>query len=212
MKKHTLRILAVSLLATLVMASCSLVNQMASVANLVNCKYALNNVSDLYVAGVSVKNVTNGNITASDVLKLTAALASKKVPLTMSVNVDVSNPTETAASLTAMDWVCEIDGMQLATGTSNKAFNIAPNKTTTVALPVTADVYSVFSSKGIESLKNFVTGFKSDGTNDKIAIGIRPMLKMGEMNIPTPGYINVVGKCTTVSATNASNGGSSKKN
>lgn len=209
MKKRSLRILFAVALLSLGFTSCEVLNQIAGMANLVNCKYALNNVTDVCVAGVSVKNVSNGNITASDLLKLTAALSQKKVPITMNVNVDVTNPTANSASLTAMDWVCEIDGLQLATGTSTRAYTITPNATTKVSLPVAADAYSLFSSLEQDALKNFISSFKSNGTNDKLAIAIRPSVKVGEVSIPSPGYINIVGKCKTINSDNASSSSSS---
>jgi len=211
MKKRLLKLFVAAALLSFSFSSCEVLNQLMGVANLANCSYDLKNVSNVYVAGVSVNSITNGNITASDVLKLSSALLAKKVPITMSVNVNVNNPTAQSAQLTAMDWIAEIDGTQFATGTSTQAFTINPNSSAIVSLPVSADIYTIFSKNGIESLKNFVTSFGKDGNSSKIGIKIKPSVNVGGVNFPSPQYIDIsktTGTNNTTSGTsNTTNGG-----
>lgn len=188
-------------------------DQAASLANLVNCEYSLKNVSDLQIAGVNVKNITNGNITASDVLKLTSALVSKKVPMDMNVNIDIKNPTERSAALTTMDWILDIDESQFAQGTSSKSYTINKKTTTTVPLGVNTDLYSMFSKEGINSLKNFVSSFKNDGTSSKVGLRIKPSLNVGNYVVPMPNYIKVekkTGSSTSNNNTSSSNNGKTR--
>ena len=166
-------------------------DQVAGLANLANCEYSLKNVTGLTIGGVNVKKITNGNITAADVLNLTNALLSKKVPMAMNVNIDVKNPTDKNAAMTAMDWILDIDGSQFAQGNSTKNYTITKMKTTTVPLGVNTDLYSMFSKDGLGSLKNFVSSFKSDGTSSKVGLRIKPSLNVGGMQVPMPNYIKV---------------------
>lgn len=178
-----------------IVSSCSmlssLADQAASLANLANCEYNLKNINNLTVAGVNVKKLTNGNISASDVLKLTSALVSKAVPMAMDVNIDIKNPTDRNAALTAMDWILDIDGSQFAQGKSSKGYTVTKQATTTVPLGVNTDLYSMFSKDGISSLKNFVSSFKSDGTSSKVGLRIKPLLSVGSYTVPMPNYIKV---------------------
>ncbi len=194
MKKRFVHIfLVVACCSTL--ASCSLLSslgqQISEIANLTNCKYSLKDVTGLTIGGVNVKNITNGKITAADVINLTSALVSKKIPMAMNVNIDVDNPTEKNAALTAMDWILDIDGSQFAQGNSKKNYTITKKKTTTVPLGVNTDLYSMFSKDGINSLKNFVSSFKNDGTSSKVGLRIKPSLKVGNSQVPMPNYIKV---------------------
>ena len=213
MKKDFLRLfLAVALLSAS-LTSCEILtgilSDLSSVANLANCTYDLKNVSNVYIAGVNVKNACNGNITATDVVKLSAALLSKKVPLSMDVNVNVTNPTTQQASLTAMDWICEIDGTQFANGNSNKTYNITPNNTTAVPLSVNADIYSMFSKDGIESLKKFVNSFSNDGTSSKVASKIKPSVNVAGTVVQSPKYITLEKKTGSTSNNNSGSGSTS---
>lgn len=206
MKKNLLKLFIGLAVVSMMATSCSVLNQLMGVANLVNCSYNLKDVQNVYVAGVNVKDVTNGNISAADVMKLSAALLQKNVPLTMDVNVNVTNPTTSSAALTTMDWICEIDGKQFANGTSNKTYTINPNATTTVPLAVSTDIYSMFSKDGINALKNFVGSFQNDGTNSKVAIKIKPSVNVGGVLIPTPNYINLEKKTGSSNNNNNSKG------
>ncbi len=177
------------------MSACTLLqslgDQVAGIANLANCEYSLKNVSGLTIAGINVKALTNGNITAGDVLNLTNALLSKQVPMAMNVNIDIKNPTQQNAALTAMDWILDIDNSQFAQGNSSKNYTITKMKTTTVPLGVNTDLYSMFSKDGLNSLKNFVSSFKSDGTSSKVGLRIKPSLNVGGVQVPMPNYIKV---------------------
>ena len=194
MKKRLIRIFAVVALC-LTLSGCDVLNsildQASGLANLANCEYNLKNVSNLNIAGVNVKSLTNGNITAADVLKLSSALLSKQVPMSMDVNIDIKNPTERNASLTAMDWILDIDGGQFAQGNSAKSYTVTKMSTTTVPLGVNTDLYSMFSKDGINSLKNFVGSFRSDGTSSKVGLRIKPSLSVGSYTVPMPNYIKV---------------------
>ncbi|MBO7576567.1 MAG: LEA type 2 family protein [Bacteroidales bacterium] len=187
--------LAIVLAGSLVFASCDLftqlTSQVSSIANLVNCEFNLKNVNNVSVAGVNVKNLTSGNLSATDVVKLVAAYQSKQVPLSMDMNINIKNPTEHKASLTAMDWILAIDGTDVANGASNRTYTINSKKTTTVPLGVSTDLGQLFSKKGVDALKNFASSFTNDGTSSKIGLRIRPSMTVGTSQVPFPNYIKL---------------------
>lgn len=192
MKKITLTLV---MAGSILLSSCDVFNQLASqftsVANLANCEFALKNVSNVSVAGVNVKNLTQGNLSATDIVKLVAAYQSKQVPLSLDVNVDVTNPTTTQAAMTALDWILAIDGTDMANGVSNKNYTIRPSATTTVPLPVSTDLGQLFSQKGLDALKNFASSFTSEGVSSKVGLRVRPSLSVGTTQVPFPNYITL---------------------
>lgn len=204
MKKITL---ALVLAGSILLSSCDILTQVASqfssVANLANCEFALKNVSNVSVAGVNVKNLTNGNLSATDIVKLVAAYQSKQVPLNLDVNVNVKNPTTTQAAMTALDWILAIDGSDMANGVSSKNYTIKPSTTTTVQLPVSTDLGKLFSQKGLDALKNFASSFTSEGISSKVGLRVRPSLSVGTTQVPFPNYITLEKKTGTSSTTNS---------
>ena len=198
MKKITL---ALVMAGSILLSSCDVLNQLASqfssVANLANCDFALKNVSNVSVAGVNVKNLTQGNLSATDIVKLVAAYQSKQVPLNLDVNVDVTNPTKTQAAMTALDWILAIDGTDMANGVSSKNYTIRPSATTTVPLPVSTDLGQLFSQKGLDALKTFASSFTSEGVSSKVGLRVRPSLSVGSTQVPFPNYIKLEKKTGT---------------
>lgn len=208
-------ILSVTLSMCVLFSSCdilsSIADQLSGVANLANCEYTLKDVSNVSIAGVNLKNITNGNIKAGDVIMLAAALKNKQVPLNMNVNINVKNPTAQQALLTAMDWILDIDGTQFANGNNTTSYNVNANSTTVIPLAVSTDVYTFFSQGGIESLKNFVSSFSNDGTSSKVSLRIKPSISVGTLNIPAPNYIKLektTGGSNSGNTTNNNNGNS----
>ncbi|MBR1850040.1 MAG: hypothetical protein IJ789_01560 [Bacteroidales bacterium] len=182
----------------------SVLNQFASVANLANCKFDLQSVSSVNVAGVNLKNITNGNITAADVIKLASAIQTKQIPLGMNVNIGVENPTQQTAALTAMDWILEVDKTQMANGVSNKSYTINPGKSNTIPLGVNADLYSLFSKDGLDALKNFASSFTSEGISSQVGLKIKPSLNVGEVQVAFPNYIALQKTTGSSSSTSSS--------
>lgn len=184
-----------SLSLCLMLTSCSILSgvaeQIKGIANLANCEYSLNNVSNVSVAGVDVKKVAGGQIGVADVAKLAASIMQKQIPLAMDFNVGIKNPTQTNALLNTMDWMVNVQNTQLAQGTTTKSYTVGAGRTSTVPLNVATDMYRIFSKDGIESLKGFASSFKSDGTSSKVGIKVRPTLKVGDYALKTPNYITI---------------------
>ena len=107
------------------------------------------------------------------------------------MNINIKNPTEHKASLTAMDWILAIDGTDVANGASNRTYTINSKKTTTVPLGVSTDLGQLFSKKGVDALKNFASSFTNDGTSSKIGLRIRPSMTVGTSQVPFPNYIKL---------------------
>ena len=192
--KRTL--VAVIVAGSLLCGSCTfldnLANNLSSIANLANCEYTLKDVSNVSVAGVNVKNVTSGNISATDVVKLVSAITTKSVPLALNVNINVKNPTTRSALLTMMDWALDIAKTEFATGVTNQNYNIGASTTTTVPLGVSTDLYRLFSSDGLESLKTFASSFNSQGTSSQLGLRIRPSVSVAGQTIKSPSYIQIM--------------------
>ena len=176
-------------------SSCDVINDLVgqanSLANLKNCEFNLKNVDNVSIAGINVKDLTQGKLTAADGVKLLAAYQSKKVPLAMNVNMNVKNPTTQQASLSVLDWILAIDGTDIASGTSDKKYSINPSTTTTIPLAVNTDLGDLFSKKGLDALKALASSFTNDGTSSKVGLKVKPSLSVGSTLIPFPSYITL---------------------
>ena len=140
-------------------------------------------------------------------VKLVAAYQSKQVPLAMNVNVNIKNPTETEAAMTAMDWILAIDGKDMANGVNSKSYTIKPSTTTTVPLGVNTDLGQLFSKEGLESLKNFASSFNNEGISSKVGLRVKPSMNVGTQVIQFPNYIKLEKKTGSSSNATPTTGG-----
>ena len=183
--KKFIGILAVSFL----FASCDIWSQIEQTAALQNCKFSLKNVQDVAIAGVKIKNIKN--LSASDIVKLTTAIASKKIPLDLNVNVGIQNPSQQKAAINGFDWICAIDGKDFVSGAVDNKYSIPANSTITMPLAINTDIYSLFSSGNIETLKKFINSFSDDATSSRVAVKIKPSVYIGEQKMQFPNFITL---------------------
>ena len=176
----------------LICVSCDVMNQVAETANLVRkCKFSLENVQNVTLAGINLKNINTSSLTATNVAKLGAALLTKNLPLDMTVNVGIQNPTTKPASLNAMDWKVAIDNVDMASGSTNKKVSVPSKSKTAMPLSFNINTYDVFSKDGISAVKNFVSSFsQKDATSSRVAIKVNPTVAIGSQSLKL-GYMTL---------------------
>ena len=176
----------------LICVSCDVMNQVAETANLVRkCKFSLDNVQNVTLAGINLKNINTSSLTATNVAKLGAALLTKNLPLNMTVNVGIQNPTTKPASLNAMDWKVAIDNVDMASGSTNKKVSVPSKSKTAMPLSFNINTYDVFSKDGISAVKNFVSSFsQKDATSSRVAIKVNPTVAIGSQSLKL-GYMTL---------------------
>lgn len=173
--------------------------QMAELEALTKCEFNLDNITNVSIAGIKISDLKNGNIGIMDGLKLSNALLNKQIPINMDVNIDITNPSIKTASMNVMDWICEINGTPLVSGTNNEKYVINANSTSKVPLNVTTDIYSLFSETGVDALKTFVKTFTDENAESKVTIKVKPSLAIGATTYQYPDYFKIEKKITASS-------------
>ena len=185
------RILALAIVCLISVSCSSVLQQVQETAALKNCKFSLNSVQKISVAGINIKTLGTSDLTAANVAKLSAAILTKNIPLDMTMQVGIKNPSAKSASLNTMDWKLEIDDMELANGTTTQKVTIPASSKASFPLAVNVNTYKVFSKDGISSLKNFVKSFsKSEGTSSRMAVKVNPTVTVGTKNVKL-GYMTL---------------------
>ena len=185
------KILAFLFVCTLCV-SCDVLNQVSQTYNLVRkCKFSLDNVQNVTLAGINLKNINTSSLTAANLTKLGAALLTKNIPLAMTVNVGIQNPTAKPASLNAMDWKVAIDDLELATGSTTKKVSVPSKSKSSMPLSFNINTYDLFSKDGVTAIKNFVSSFsQKDATSSRVAIKVNPTVAIGSQSVKL-GYMTL---------------------
>ena len=168
-------------------------NQAAQVMNLKNCTFDVTGVNNINMLGIDLsKGMDQSNLNAAQLIKVTNSLMNKKLPVTFNVNLDVNNPNSIAAALGKMDYIIALNNKEVISSTFTNGFNIAPNSKGQVAIPISTDLFQVFSGETADAILNLafkLAGAKSDPVN--LGVKVKPYIKINNQSLAYPDYITI---------------------
>ena len=187
--KKTLIILFVAL----GLSSCDLLTQVAQMANFANCTFDFKNVDHIQMLGINLgKGMSKNDLNATQLLNLANALMKKELPVSFNVNIDVDNPNSIAASMTKMDYIVSLNGKQVISTTMNNSVNVPANSNKTVTIPITTDLFQLFSGESAEAILNLafkLAGASSDPVN--LGLQVKPYITINNQQLAYPNYITI---------------------
>ena len=168
-------------------------NQAAQMANLKNCTFDVNGLDKINMLGINLtRGMTLSDLTATQVINVTNSLMNKKLPVTFNVNLDVNNPNSIAASLGKMDYIIALNGKEVISSTFSNGFSIGPNSKGQIAIPISTDLFQLFSSETKDAVLNLafkLAGAKSDPVN--LGVKVKPYIKINNQSLAYPDYITI---------------------
>ena len=187
--KKTLIILFV----TMGLASCDILTQVAQMANFANCKFNFDSVDQIEMLGVNLsKGMSKSDLNASQLLTLANAIMSKKLPVTFNVNVGVNNPNTIPAAMSKMDYIVSLNGKEVISTTLNKSVNIGANSSSVVSIPITTDLFQLFSGESADAIVNLafkLAGASSDPVN--VGLKVKPYITINNQQLAYPDFISM---------------------
>lgn len=187
--KKTLIILFV----TMGLASCDVLTQVAQMANFANCTFNFNNINQIQMLGMNLsKGMTKENLNVTQLLSLTNAIMSRSLPVSFNVNVNVSNPNSIAASMTKMDYILTLNGKQVVSTTMNQGVSVPANSSNVVSIPVTTDLFQLFSGESADAIVNLA--FKLAGANSNpvnVGLKVKPYISINGQQLAYPDYLTM---------------------
>ena len=187
--KKTLIILFV----TMGLASCDVLNQVAQMANLVNCTFDFNSVNQIPMLGINLsKGMSKTDLNATQLLSLADAIMRKQLPVSFNVNVDVKNPNSIAAAMTKMDYILTLNGKQVVSTTMNNGINVPANSSSVVSIPITTDLFQLFSGESADAIVNLafkLAGASSNPVN--VGLKVKPYISINGQQLAYPDFISM---------------------
>ena len=187
--KKTLIILFV----TMGLASCDVLNQVAQMANLVNCTFDFNSVNQIQMLGINLsKGMSKTDLNATQLLSLAYAIMRKQLPLTFNVNVYVNNPHSIAAPIPTIDYILTLNGKQVVSTTMNNGINVPANSSSVVSIPITTDLFQLFSGESADAIVNLafkLAGASSNPVN--VGLKVKPYINIGNQQLAYPDFISM---------------------
>jgi hypothetical protein len=162
-------------------------------ANFANCKFNFDSVNNIQMLGVNLsKGMSKSDLNAAQLLSLTNAIMSKKLPVTFDVNVGVNNPNTIPASMTKMDYVVSLNGKEVISTTLNKSISVGANSNSVVSIPITTDLFQLFSGESADAILNLafkLAGASSDPVN--VGLKVKPYVSINGQQLAYPDFISM---------------------
>jgi len=181
----------VLMIVSMVMLSgCDLTKGLASMYNMTNCEYKYKSISNLSVGNM---NLSNG----ISVLQIPQALAilsgaSSSIPLSFTVNLDVHNPNLTQAAFQALQYIIQIDNIELTTGNLTQPFSVDAGATQLLPINIGVDVAKLMTNNSASSVLNIIKNFIGIGNEpSNVTVQLKPTFNIGGSSFTSPVFIPV---------------------
>jgi len=168
-------------------------NQVAQMANFANCTFNFNNINQIQMLGINLsKGMTAESLNITQGLALVNAITNRTLPVSFNVNLNVSNPNSIAASMAKMDYILTLNGKQVVSTTMNQAINVPANSSNVVTIPITTDLFQLFSGESADAIVNLafkLAGASSNPVN--VGLKVKPYISINGQQLSYPNYISM---------------------
>ncbi|MEP7029013.1 MAG: hypothetical protein ABI960_10495 [Candidatus Eisenbacteria bacterium] len=154
-------------------------------------QFEFDRVSDVRVAGVLVSGRSGyGDLGATDIARLGAAVLSKSVPLDMTLHVRGTNPASNTvtARMVALGWTFFVEDRDIVAGRLDQAYAFAPGQAVDVPVAVHFNAYDRFGggAKSLFELGLAIAG--APGYTKELRADLVPTIEtsLGPIRYPTP--------------------------
>ncbi|MEX0987098.1 MAG: hypothetical protein WD052_06430 [Bacteroidales bacterium] len=184
------RILAITMLfATL--TGCSI---LAELTALKKCEFSFHSAQDPVVSGVDIMRVQSfSDLTFMDGQRIVSNILQKKLPFTITANVEVMNPGTITAALNNIEWIAFIDDVRITTGRIDNRIEIPGNGgTALVPIKIESDLYEYLQGDNPKTMLNFALNLvDAGGQPTRLSMKIKPSVTIGVSLIQYPGYFTI---------------------
>ena len=173
---------------------CASLQQLAALRRV---EFAIDGVGNGRLAGIDLSRVSfYRNLTATDLGRVTLALARKDLPLEFQVNVQATNPSANAvtATMARLAWSLFLDERETITGVVDTPVSLPPGQPVIIPVPVRLNLVEFFdgSAQDLVNLALAIAGLDSNPT--RVSLRAVPTVSTRLGPITYPGSITIVSR------------------
>ncbi len=161
--------------------------------NLAQCDFTSMGIDNLHLAGINLQEKTDINeVSILDIASLLKSFSQKSLHLSFTFHININNPNDKLAALNYLEWIAEIDKVEIARGFVNQRYEIPAKGSIVMPLQISSDLYKIFSQKEGRDLIAKALGIKDEQNQPKnLTLRVKPSISVGKGYIKYPGYIVV---------------------
>jgi hypothetical protein len=166
------------------------------VTNLRDVNFSIDRVAQPRLAGIDVSNVRSyRDVGASDMLRLSAAIADGELPLSFTLHLDAENPPSNSvkARLTQMDWTLMLNDRETVSGTFDREVELPPGEVVDVPVNVNLDLMRFFGDN-LRDLVDLALAVGGEGEPQNVKLKARPTIRTPLGPMKYPNDITIVNK------------------
>lgn len=179
---------AFALAAVLFLPGCQTLREVASLRKV---DFDLDRVSNVRLAGIDVSRIRSyEDLGMMDVARLTAAVATKKLPLDLVVHVRAENPPENRvqARLVRLDWTLFLDDHETVSGIFDEPVAFEPGEARDLPVTVSLDLVQFFDKSARDLVELALALSGQGGAPKRISLKATPTIDtaLGPIRYPNP--------------------------
>lgn len=176
------------LMSVAFLSSCGISRQKAQIENLGKCKFDIQSVDSIRVAGTSIQKIVKADgIDLSALPSVALGMLRKNIPLDAVIRLKIENPTLKKAAINQFQYIILFEKKQLAEGIVNQSISLDPGQSTVASVRLNTNIYEVINNGDL-------AGFIGSNSNTKkglFTIKIKPSINVAGKSIFYPGYITI---------------------
>lgn len=173
----------------LIVSSCGIKDQKNEIENLSKCKFQIKSFKEVSIAGTPLQKIVDkGSLDITRLPNIAIAALQQNIPLEGIINLEITNPTNSKASINEFDYIIFFENQQLASGIVDQIIHVPADETIVVPLKIKGDIYNMIFGND-KALLNFLLGDNSSKAN--FTIKVKPTFVIAGQKIKYPGYISI---------------------
>ena len=161
--------------------------------NFSKCTFYYHSVENVNLAGVSFKDKKSfSDFSIIDLGKLSAALISRKMDVTMDVNIEAVNPNAKPAGISRLEWKLFLDDVEILSGYTEDKIEIPGSGSQVFPVHIKFDILQYCHDKESKAVANLVLNLMDMGEEEsRLKIKLKPSVHVAGVRLAYPGYITI---------------------
>ena len=188
-----IRRISFTLIISFLFSSCSILDQSKEMKTFTKCMFRLVDVQDVVLAGVDVQDVQSfSDLSFTEASALSMSALTGKLPLGLTVNIEIKNPNPEQASMTDMYWILLVDDIEITEGKVGQKVVVPPGGSTIMPVDVQVDLFKIMTGESADAVMNFGLNLAGSGNApSRVKLKIKPYINIAMTRIKYPGFFTI---------------------